>query len=97
MYNLDLDGDDSYVPSNQSPTVVLHDAQFPMHMEEVHSSPITKKVTFERHFVIQEEYNPSIYNIKEIYGSFTFNLHRKDVSRKRVRNVKQSDETLEEM
>ena len=52
MYNLDSDGEDSYVPSNQSPTVVLHDAPLPAHMEEVHSSPITKKVLSERHSMI---------------------------------------------
>ena len=33
----------------------------------------------------------------EIFGALTFNLHRKEVSRKRVRKVKQSDGTLEEM
>ena len=33
MYILDLDGEDSNVPSNQSPTIVLHDAPLPMHME----------------------------------------------------------------
>ena len=68
-----------------------------MHVEEVHNSPITKKVLFERHSVVQEEDHPSNNNIKEIFGSFTFNLHRKEVSRKRVRKVKQNDGTLEEI
>ena len=63
MYNLDSDGEDSDVPSNQSPAVVLHDASLPMHMEEVHSSPVTEKVPSERHYVIQEEDHPSSYNI----------------------------------
>ena len=67
-----------------------------MHVEEVHSSPITEKVPSERNYVVQEEDHPSSYNIKEIFGAFTFNLHRKEVSRKRVRKVKQSDVTLEE-
>jgi hypothetical protein len=97
MYNLDSDGEYSKVPSNQSPTIVLHDAPLPMHLEEVHSSHITEKVPFERHYVIQEEDHPSSYNIEEIFGAFTFNLHNKEVSRKRVRKVKQSDGTLEEM
>lgn len=79
MYNLDGDVEESDVPSNQSPTLVIHDAPLPVHMEEVHSSPIIEKVIFERYFVIHEEYHPSIYNIKEIFGSFTFNLCRKEV------------------
>lgn len=47
--------------------------------------------------MVQEEDHPSSYNIDEIFGAFTFNLHTKEVSRKRVRKVKQSDGTLEEM
>ena len=66
-------------------------------MEEVHSSPIMEKVLVERHSVIQEEDHPSSYNIEEIFSAFTFNLHRKEGSRKRVRKVKQSDGSLEEM
>ena len=45
--------------------------------------------------MVQED--PSSYNIKEIFGSLTFNLHRKEVSWKRVRKLKQSDGNLEEM
>lgn len=54
MYNLDSNGEASNGPSNQSPTIVIHDASLPLHMEEVHSSPITKNVLSERHYVIQE-------------------------------------------
>lgn len=43
MYNLDSDGEDLDGPSIQSPTIVLYDDPPPMHMEEVHSSTITKK------------------------------------------------------
>ena len=70
MYSLDSDGEDSDVPSSQYPTIVLHDAPLPMHLEEVHSSPIMEKVLFERNYVIQEEYHPSSYNIKEIFSAF---------------------------
>ena len=97
MYNLDLDGEDLDVPPNQSSTVVLDDAPLPIHMEKVHSSPITEKVPSERHYVIQEVDHPSSYNIEEIFCSFTFNFHRKEASQKRVRKVKQSDGNLEEM
>ena len=47
--------------------------------------------------MIHEEDHPSSYNIEEIFGAFTFNLCRKEVSRKRVRKVKQNDGTMEEM
>ena len=78
MYNLDYDGKDSYFPSNQYPTI----APIPVHMEEVHSSPITEKVLSERNFVIKVEDHPSSYNIDEIFGSFTFTLHRKEINQK---------------
>ena len=97
MHNLDSNGDDLYFPSNQSPIVVIHDAPLLMHLEEVHSSPITEKVSSEMHSVIQEEDHPSTYNIEEIFHAFTFNLCRKEVNWKRVQKVKQSDGTLEEM
>ena len=53
MDNLNSDKEDSNVPSHRSPTLILQDAPLPMHLEEVHSSPITKKVTFEKHSLIQ--------------------------------------------
>ena len=96
MYNLDSYGENSDVPSHRSPTVIILDAPLPMHLEEVHSSPITEKVLFERHSMIQEDH-PSSYNIEEIFGAFTFNLCRKEFSRKRVQKVKQNDGTTEEM
>jgi hypothetical protein len=76
---------------------VIYDAPLPLHMEEVHSSPIIEKVPSERHSMIQEEDHPSSYNIKEMFSAFAFHLHRKQVSRKRVQKVSQSDGTLEEM
>ena len=47
--------------------------------------------------MVQAEYHPSSYNIEESFGSFTFNLHRKEVSWKRVRKVKKSDGNFNEM
>ena len=37
------------------------------------------------------------YNIEEIFEAFTFNLVKKEVSRKRVRNEKKNDGTLKEI
>ena len=97
MYNLDSDKEDSDVPSHRSPTLILQDAPLPMHLKEVHSSLVTEKVLSERHSVIQEEEYPSNYNIEEIFDAFTFNLYKKEVSRKKIRNVKQSDGTTKEI
>ena len=47
--------------------------------------------------IIQEEEDLSRYNIEEIFESFTFNLFKKEVSRKRVHNEKQNDGTLKEI
>ena len=41
MYNLDSSEKDSEFLSNWTPIVVLHNAPLLIHMEEVHSSPIT--------------------------------------------------------
>ena len=78
MYNLDSNRENPYVPSHGSPIVILPDAPLPMHLEEVHSSPVMEKVPFERNLVIQEEDHPSSYNIEEIFGAFTLNLCRKE-------------------
>jgi hypothetical protein len=64
MYNLDLDGKNSDVPSHRSPTIIIHDASLPMHTEYVHSSPIMENIPSERHSMIQEEDHPSNYNIE---------------------------------
>ena len=37
------------------------------------------------------------YNIDEIFEAFTFNLYKKEVSQKRIRNEKQNDGTLKEV
>ena len=68
-----------------------------MHMDEVDSSHIVENVLFERNSMVQEEDHLSSYNMKEIFGAFTSNLHRKEVSKKRVRKVKKNNGTLEEM
>ena len=52
----------------------------------------------ERHSQVQqEEEDPSSYNIDEILEAFTFNLYKKEVSRKRIRNERQNDGTLKEV
>ena len=97
MYSLNSNKEDSDVPTHQSPNLILQDDPLPIHLKEVHSSPVTEKISYEWHSVIQEEEHPSSYNIEEIFNSFTFNLYEKEVNRKRVWNVKQSDGTMQEI
>ena len=47
-----------------------------------------EKNLFERNLVIQEEKHPLSYKSQEIFEAFTFNLFKKEVSQKRVRNEK---------
>ena len=54
MYKLDSYNEDSDVPSHRSPTIIENDAPLPMHLEEVHSSPVTEKIPSKRNSVIQE-------------------------------------------
>ena len=68
-----------------------------MHLEEVHSSPFTKNILSKRNSIIYEEENTSSYNLDEIFDSFTFNLYKKEISRKRVLNEKQNDKTMKEI
>ena len=79
MYSLNLG-----MPSHRSPTIIVHDSPLPIHLEEVYSSPLMEKITFERHSNIQEEEHPSSYNMEEIFDSFTFNIYKKEVSWKRI-------------
>ena len=97
MYNLYSYNEDLDVPYHQSPTVLVNYSPLPMHLEEVHSSPVTKKIVSERYSMIQEEDNLSSYNIEEIFDAFTFNLYKKEVSRKRIWSVKQNDGTMKEI
>ena len=65
-------------------------------MLEVHSSLTMDKFLSERHSKVkeEEEEDPSSYNIDEIFEAFTFNLFKKEVNQKRIRNEKQNDGTL---
>ena len=78
--------------SRRSPTLI--EVQIP---KQVHRSPPTEKNLSERKSIIQEEEDPSSYNIEEIFEVFTFNLFKKEVNRKRVRNEKQNDGILKEI
>ena len=96
LYIIESDKKDSEVSSSRSPALL--ETQVPDKPEEVHSSSNTDKNQFERHSQVwQEEEDPSSYNINEIFEAFTFNLYKKEVSRKRIRNEKQNYGTLKEV
>ena len=93
LYNIESNGKDSEVSSLRTPTLVEN--QVPEHPKEVHSYTTMDKNQSKRHSHIQqEEGDPSSYKIDEIFEAFTFNLHKKEVSLKMIRNEKQNDGTL---
>ena len=95
LYNIESDKRDLEISSRQTPTLI--GTQVTEQPEEVHSSPTIDKNQFERNSQVQqEEEDPSSYNIDKIFEAFTFNLYKKEVSRKRVRSEKQNDGTIKE-
>ena len=96
LYNIESNEKHSEVSSRRTPTMIEN--QVPEQLDEVHSSPTTDKNQSERHSQVQqEEEDPLSYNIDEIFKAFTFNLCKKEVSRKRIRNEKQNDGTFKEV
>ena len=67
----------------------------------MNSSRATINISSKNHFwnnsLILELERLSSYNIEYIVGSFTFDLHWKEVSRKKFQKVKESDGTLREI
>ena len=72
--------------------------QVPEQLDEVHSSPRADKNQFERHSQIQQTKEDQLnYNIDEVFEAFTFNLCKKEVSQKWIRNERQNDGTYKEV
>ena len=44
--------------------------------------------------MVQEQEGHLSYNIEEVFGSFTFDLHWREVSQKKFRKVKEDDGTM---
>ena len=65
------------------------------------SSHATVKIPSKKHFsnnsVVPKQEGPSIYNIEEVFGSFTFYLHWREVSRRMFRKVKEADGNLRDI
>ena len=100
MYDIDYDDEGAFV-SSHTPFIVRQITLPPMNDEEINNSPIIDKIPSERHCfvnsVILEEEHPSSYNIEEIFASFTFDLHRREVSQKKYRKLKHIDGTMREI
>ena len=72
--------------------------QVPEQLVEDHSSLTTDKNQSERHSQVQQEEEDQLnYNIDEVFEAFTFNLCKKEVSRKQIRNERQDDGTYKEV
>lgn len=101
MYGIDYNDEGIVFVSSWTPSIIRKITPPLINDEEINSSPITEKISSERHFsvnsVIMKEQHPSSYNIEEIFGSFTFDLHRREVSWKKFRKVKQVDGTMREI
>ena len=70
------------VSSRRTPTMIEN--QGPEQLHEVHNSLTADKNQSKRHSQIQQiEEDQLNYNIDEVFEAFTFNLSKKEVSRKR--------------
>ena len=92
LYSIESNEKHSEVSSRRTLTMIEN--QVPKQLDEVHSSSTMDTNKSERHSQVQqEEEDPLNYNIDEIFEDFTFNLCKKEVSRKRIRNERQNDGT----
>ena len=72
--------------------------QGPEQLDEIHSSPTADKNQSERHSQIQQTEEDQLnYNIDEVFEAFTFNLSKREVSWKWIRNERQDDGTYKEV
>ena len=96
LYSIELNKNHSEVSSQRTPTMIEN--QVPEQLDEVHSSLTTDKNQSERHSQVQQEEEALLnYNIDEIFEAFTFNLCKKEVSRKWIKNKKQNDGSYKEV
>ena len=84
MYNTEFDNEDTAYTSSWT-IIIIREASPPHDQdEEMNSSLTTVKISSERHClndsVVPEPEGHSSYNIEEVFGSFTFDLHWRDVS-----------------
>jgi hypothetical protein len=96
LYNIESNEKHSEVSSQRTPTMIEN--QGPEQLDEVHNSLTADKNQSERHSQIQQTEEDQLnYNIDEVFEAFTFNLSKKEVSQKWIRNEIQDDGTYKEV
>ena len=92
IYGIDFDDEGIEYVSCQTSSTVRKITPPPMNDEEINNLLITDKIPSERYCsinsIILKEEHTSSFNIEEIFGCFTFDLHRREVSWKKFRKVK---------
>ena len=95
LYNIEYQNDNFDDASSRTPSLMKEASSPHEQGEEINSSQATVKIPSKRHYSnnvgIPVVEGPSSYNIEEIFGYFTFYLHRKEVSRKKFKKVKERD------
>lgn len=101
LYNIDFDNENSNYASSQTPSLIKEAFSPHEQGEEMTIYWATVNISSENHLsnnsMMPEPEGPSSYNIEEIFGCFTFDLHRKEVSKKKFWKVKESDGTLKDI
>ena len=96
LYNIDFDNEDIACESSRNPSIRREITPPPEQGEEA-----TVKIPSEKHcsnnLVVPEQEGPSTYNIEEVFDSFTFDLHRREVNRKKFKKVKEDDGTMSDI
>ena len=96
LYSIESNEKHSEVSSRRTPTMIEN--QDPEQLDEVHSSPTADKNQSERQSQIQQTEEDQLnYDIDEVFEAFTFNLSKKEVSQKWIRNERQDDGTYKEV
>lgn len=101
LYNIDSDNEDIACASSRTPSLIREIIPPLEQGEEMDSSHATVKIPSDKHcsnnLVILKQEGPSSYNIEEVFSSFTFDLHRRESSRKKFRKVKEDDGTMRDI
>ena len=101
LYNIDSKNDGFDDALSRTPSLMKEASSPHEQGEEINSSQAIVKIPSERNCsnnvgILVEE-GPSSYNIEEIFSSFTFDLHRKEVSRNFFQKVKEIDGQVREI
>lgn len=101
LYNIEFDNKNFDYASSRNPSLIKEVSSPHEQGEERPSYWTTVRISLEKHIsnnsMILEPQVPSSYNIEEIFGSFTFDLHRKEVNKIKFWKVNETDGTLREI